>query len=505
MPMRRWWLGLLGAALLAAGLFYGLPQLVQRVEAPIVVGLLHSRTGPLAVDESPLLDAEILALEEINAAGGLLGRRLTWVVADGRSDPSTFGLEATRLLESEHATVLFGGLTSSCRRPMQDAAVAAKRLAFFPGAYEGMEVSIDLIGVGPMPNQQAIPAVSWCIESLKAKKFFLAGIADASSYAIHGVVRDQLKALGATYTGEAFVGLDGAKMPELVAAAKASGADVVVSSVVGDANKSFFKQMAAAGLTAAKLPIVSLRVSEDDLRQLPVDETVGHYAGWAYFQSLDGEVNQVFVERFRAKYGSDRPTSDPVVSAYQAVKLWAQAVEDGESLETGEVRDHLSRQSLEGAQGVVSIDHDLLHVWRSFHLGRIRRDGQFDVVWSLPRPIRPEAYPVFRSRADWEAALVRWTTDGEAARDEPRTRPRHAPRPRAGIELVRAVGGRAAAGGLGTSGDGPIARPGLGPPRRPGRRHDPSPGALTFRGAGPEALSRTHGPDHDPWMLERRP
>ncbi|MDG3004879.1 transporter substrate-binding protein [Paludisphaera mucosa] len=423
MAMGRWGLGLLGAALLAAGAVYWGPRLIQGVEEQIVVGLIHSRTGPLEVVEGPMLDAEILALEEINQAGGLLGRRLTWVVADGRSDPVVFGQEARRLIEVEKASVLFGSATAACRRAMEQSAATAKRMVFFATAYEGMEVSSDIIGTGPMPNQQAVPAVSWCLETLKAKKFFLAGISDVSSYAIHAVVRDQLKAVGGSVAGEAFVGLDGSGMDELVAAAKASGADVVISSVVGDANKAFFNQMTAAGLTAETLPVVCLRVSEDDLRRLPPEETTGHYAAWAYFQSVDDDVNRRLVERFKAKYKSDRTVSDPAASAYYAVRLWAQAVEEADSVESVEVREQLSRQSVQSGVGVFSVDHDMLHVWRPIQVGKIRKDGQFDVVWNLPKAVRPVSYPVFRSRAVWQAALARWRATGKPGIDEPAAAP----------------------------------------------------------------------------------
>jgi len=408
---------LLGAVVLAVGVGLAIPRLIRRAEAPIVVGLVHSRSGPLQGVEQPMLDAEILALEEINAAGGLLGRRVEWVVGDGRSDPSTFGQEARRLVESERASILFGGLTAACRRAMEAAAAPAKRLVMFPGHYEGMEVSLNVIGTGPTPNQQAVPAVSWCLDALKARKFFLAGAADVSSYAIHAVVRDQLKAVGATLAGEAYAELDGGGMEALVASAKASGADVVISSVVGEANREFFRRMAAAGLTAEELPVVCLRVSEDDLRGLPADETAGHYAAWAYFQSLGDESNRRFVERFKARYGGDRTTSDPVASAYYAVKLWAQAVDEAESDDTDEVRESLSRQSLEAGEGIVAIDRDMLHVWRPFKVGRIRRDGQIDLVWKLSRAVRPASHPVFRPRAEWQALLQGWRATGKPGPD----------------------------------------------------------------------------------------
>jgi len=420
--MLRCGLGALAAALLAAGLFWA-PRLIRRVETPIVVGLLHSRTGPLAVVEEPMLDAEILALEEINAEGGLLGRQVKWVIADGRSDPQTFRSEARRLIEAEKACALFGGATSACRRAMEEAAKPHEILVFNAGNYEGCEYDRDMVGFGPLPNQQAVPVVSWCMDSLKARKFFLAGTDDVSSYAIHAVVRDQLKALGGSVAGEGFVKVDGSGVSELVAAMKDSGADVAISSIVGDANHAFFQQATAAGLTADKLPMVCLRVSEDDLRRLPRDQAAGRYAAWSYFHSDADGAARLFVEGFKTRFGKERTTSDPSGSMYFAVKMWAQAVAEGESIETVEVRDHLSRQSLETGAGVVAMDIDMINVWRPMRVGKITLDGRIEEVWALERPIRPVAFPIFRTRTAWEAALRRWRVDGKPGLPDPPASP----------------------------------------------------------------------------------
>ncbi|WP_165073057.1 transporter substrate-binding protein [Paludisphaera rhizosphaerae] len=418
--MLRWVLGALAAALLAAAL-HGGSQWLRRAEAPIVVGLLHSQSGPLAVVEEPMLDAAVLALEEINAQGGLLGRQVKWVIGDGRSDPQTFRSEARRLVDADKVCALFGGLTSACRREMEDAAKSREILVFNAGQYEGCEYARDMVGFGPLPNNQAVPAVSWCMDSLKARKFFLAGIEDVSSYAIHAVVRDQLKALGGSVVGEEFVKVDGKGVTELVAAMKSAGADVVVSSIVGDANRALFQQATAAGLTAEKLPMVCLRVSEDDLQRLPHDQTAGRYAVWSYFHSAGDEASRRLVDKFKARFGSDRTTSDPSVSMYFAVKMWAQAVAEGESIESTEVRDHLSRQSLETGAGVVAMDIDMIHVWRPIRVGKITLAGRIEQVWAMEQPIRPTPFPVFRTRSIWEAALRRWRVDGKSGLPESST------------------------------------------------------------------------------------
>ena len=423
--MRLWW-GV--AALAAAGLgvagAYWLPGLIRGVEAPIVIGLVHSRSGPLDVAASGMLDAEVLALEEINAAGGLLGRRVTWKIIDGRSDPAEFGRAARRLIEEDKAVMIVGGLTSACRAAMTDVTIPAGVLLIHAGLFEGMEDVKGWFGVGPLPNQQAMPAVSWCVDSLKARKFFLAGSRDVSSYAVHAVVRDQLKALGLETVGEGFVGIDGSGVDELVAALKESGADVVVSSIAGDANAGFFKRAAAAGLTPEKTPIVSLRIFEGDLPRLPSEETAGHYVAAGYLQSLGGEANRRFVERFKARFGGDRTIGDPTASVYYGVKLWARAVEEAESTDLSELLEHLSRQSLNAGEGIIAVDYELISAWRPFRVGKIRRDGQIDEVWALDRSIRPVAYPIFRSVSAWRSLLAEWrSTAGPGIGDAGSARP----------------------------------------------------------------------------------
>src|SRR3954454_11387490 len=338
------------------------------VEAPIRVGLLHSRTGPLAISERSMIDAEKRAIEEINAAGGLLGRRIEAVEADGRSDPQAFAQEARRLIETEKVGVIFGCWTSLSRRSVKSVVESSNHLLFFASNYEGMDISPSIVCTGPIPNQQVIPAVNWCFETLKARKFFLAGSQDVQSYSSNALIKDQLKAMGAQPVGEKYVALDGKGMPELIAAIKAAGPDVVLSTVVGDGNKPFYQQLVQAGLPPGKLPVVSFTIGEDELRELPAREMVGDYAAWSYFQSIDNPVNRAFVQRFKEHYGAERTTGDAIVAAYNAVKLWAQAVEEIGSDATAEIRKAIRRESLNAPEGVVSIDSETLHTWRPFYL-----------------------------------------------------------------------------------------------------------------------------------------
>lgn len=432
--MWRWRYAPVYAAIFAVGIWLG--GLWRRAEAPILVGLLHSRTGPLAANEKAMLDAEVMAIEEINEAGGLMGRRVVPVIADGESDPRVFAREARRLIEVEKVGAIFGGMTSACRRAIDDIVTPADHLFIFPSNYEGMDFSPNIICTGPLPNQQAIPAVAWCFDALKARKFFLAGSNDVLSYAVNTIVKDQLKAIGGECVGEAFTTIEGQGVTELVAAIGKSGADVVFSSVIGDANKGFYQELAAAGLTAEKLPVVSVTVGEEDLRELPADAIAGHYAAWGYFQSLDEPENRDFVARFKKRWGANRSTNDPAVSAYNGVKLWAQAVAEAQTDATSEVRKHLRRQSRRSsAAGLASIDYATLHSWRPLYLGKARRDGQFDIVWGLERPIRPVPYPMFRTWSYWDAAVEKWFHSGYSAVGEtpapaaPSSEPKPGPEP----------------------------------------------------------------------------
>ncbi|MFO0890907.1 MAG: urea ABC transporter substrate-binding protein [Isosphaeraceae bacterium] len=410
--MRRWLLALGALVVLGLG-SWSAWSLFWRIEAPIRVGILHSRTGPLAISEQAMADAELLAIEEINQAGGILGRRVEPVIADGRSDPKVFAQEARRLIEVEKVSVLFGCWTSLSRRAVKEVVESTGHLLFFPSNYEGMDIPSGVICTGPIPNQQVIPAVNWCYETLKARKFFLAGSKDIQAYSSNALVKDQLKAIGAQLVGEKYVELDGAGTAEMVASIKAAAPDVVLSTVVGEGNKPFYLQMAQAGLTPARLPVVSFTIGENELRELPLKEMVGGYAAWSYFQSLEDPVNRAVVRRFKEKYGAERPTGDAIVAAYNAVHLWAKAVDEAETAVAAEVRKFAVRASLEAPEGVISVDADSLHTWRPFYIGRIRQDGQFDVAWSLDKPVRPVPFPALRSRLEWEAFVEKlYTTWG---------------------------------------------------------------------------------------------
>jgi urea transport system substrate-binding protein len=377
----------------------------SRSSLPIKIGILHSQTGAMAISEKSMIDAELLAIDEVNARGGVLGRRLQPVVADGRSDWPTYAKEAERLIRDDRVDVIIGCWTSASRKTVRPVVEKYDHLLIYPMAYEGLEISPNIVYTGAAPNQQITPAVKWSIDNL-GRRFFLVGSDYVWPHSVNAIVADQLKAMGAEKVGEEYIFFGSSEVAEVVRKIKEAKPDVIFSAVVGDSNIAFYRALRAAGITAQKTPVVSVSIAEDELRVLPVEELAGNYAAWSYFQSLDRKENRDFVRRFRAKYGASRVTSDVIESAYFSVLLWEQAARESGKVGVADIRKAILGQTLNAPEGVVSVDPETHHTWRSFSLGRIRPDRQIDVVWTSQKAIRPVPYPLSRSRSEWDSFLL---------------------------------------------------------------------------------------------------
>jgi urea transport system substrate-binding protein len=400
----RWWLSALVVLAIvgAVAAFRWAPQLLGRVAPPIRVGILHSQTGPLAATERSIIDAEVLALEEINARpDGLLGRRVEWVIADGKSDPRVFAESARRLIEEEKVSVIFGCGVSAARRTVLPILEKADHLLFFPLAYEGLEQSPNIVYTGAAPNQQIIPTLKWAHDKLRARKFYLVGTDSIYSHGLGAIVKDLIGSLRAEVVGDEYIPLGGAGVDGAVAGIQRAKPDVVICSLVGETNVPFFRRLRGAGIRPEQCPVISYPLTEDDLQAFDASDVVGDYLTVSYAQSLKTAANLEFVRRFQARFGDGRPTGDSIDAAYNGVRLWAQAVEEAESERPGTVRRFLGRQSLDAPEGIISIDAATQHTWRPSFIGRIRPDKQLDIVWTSQTPIRPDPFPWSRSRAEW--------------------------------------------------------------------------------------------------------
>ncbi len=369
---------------------------------PIVVGILHSQTGPMAVSESSMIDAEVLALEQVNASGGLLGRKVEWLIADGASDWPRFAEQAQHLIVDEQVCVVFGCWTSASRKSVLPVFEKLDHLLIYPMAYEGLEQSDHVIYTGAAPNQQITPAVQWCNEKLGAKRFFLIGSDYIWPHCVNAIISDQLAGLGAQRVGELYVPFGSTDLAAAARAIAAAKPDVVLSSVVGDSALALAKELRKAGIRLDQTPVLTFALAEDELRSISREDIVGTYAAWNYFQSIDRPENREFVRAFKERYGQDRSVSDVMSTAYNSVMLWAQAVRESGTTDVQQVRYAIRHQSLNAPEGIIAVDPATQHTWRPVSIGRIRHDGQFDIVWTSKTAVRPVPFPMTRTRKQWE-------------------------------------------------------------------------------------------------------
>ena len=390
-----------------------------RSGAPIKVGVLHSSTGSLSPNEKPVTDATLLAIEEINEQGGLLGREVRAVVADGRSDPDVFGKEAERLITEEGVCTVFGCWTSASRKRVKAVVEDHDNLLFYPLQYEGLEESAHIVYTGAAPNQQIVPAIKWCFDNL-GRRFFLVGSDYVFPRTANAIIKDQVAALQGEILGEEYILLGRHDVGDLVQSIVRAQPDVIVNTINGSSNIAFFGALRRAGITPSRIPTMSFSVAETDIALLDAAGMAGDYSAWNYFQSVQSPENEEFVRKFRDKYGAERVISDPMEAAYFGVHLWAQAVRDAGSAEPADIRVAVEDQSRTAPEGLVYIDRKTRHTWKYVRIGRVREDGQFDIVWNSGVPVRPVPFPQYRHRLEWEQFLSsmyeewggRWANQG---------------------------------------------------------------------------------------------
>ena len=380
---------------LGPALFVGCSAHVPAQAKRVKVGLLHSQTGPLAISATGLRDIELHAFEQINAAGGILGRLIEARAPDPRSRNDLFVRRARQLLEGG-AVAVFGCWTSSARKAVLPLFEEFKKLLLYSVQYEGNESSPYVVYGGMVPNQQILPTIDWFTGAAGGarKKIFLLGSDYVFPRTANFIARKYLQSKGLKPAGEAYVPLGDRDFSAAVKKILASGADCVLNTVNGDSNLGLFAALADAKVDPAKIPVVSTSIGEDELRSLLPRQVQGHYAAACYFQSLDSEANRQWVAGFREEFGHDRVTSDPMEPDWCLVHLWKKAVEKAGSFDTDAVRQAF-RDGLEfvGPGGPVRLDPRTQHTTKFFRLGRIRGDRQFDIVHASEAAIDPDPYP----------------------------------------------------------------------------------------------------------------
>ena len=356
----------------------------------VKLGFLNSTSGPMAISEQTVRDSLILAAEEINADGGILGKQIEYVEEDGQSEPAVFAEKINKLLTQDGVAAVFGGWTSASRKAMLPVVEGANGLLFYPVQYEGLEASENIYYTGATTNQQIIPAMDF-LASEGVETLFLAGSDYVFPRTANKIIKQYAAELGIEIVGEEYVPLDSDDWTTQVAKIAAAKPDFVFNTINGSSNVGFIKAYDEAGLGPDNSPIISVSIAEEEAPAMGADVS-GQFAAWNYFQSVDTPENEVFVAAFQAKYGADRPTSDPMQAAYVSLYLYRNIVEKAESFCVDDVNAASDGVTFAAPEGLVTIDGDNHHIAKTGLIGQINDENQFDIVWSSGEPIEPDPF-----------------------------------------------------------------------------------------------------------------
>ncbi len=405
---RRFTLKTLSAAAVAVTLG-GLAALPAHAQETIKVGVLHSLSGTMAISETVLKDTVLMAIDEINAKGGVLGKKLEPVVVDPASNWPLFAERARQLITQDKVAVVFGCWTSVSRKSVLPVFEELNSLLFYPVQYEGEELSKNVFYTGAAPNQQAIPAVEYLMsrDGGSAKRFVLLGTDYVYPRTTNKILRAFLKSKGIPDSDimEAYTPFGHSDYQTIIANVKKFASEgkktAVVSTINGDSNVPFYKELGNAGLKATDVPVVAFSVGEEELRGVDTKPLVGHLAAWNYFMSIKNPTNTEFTKKWAAYAKAkniaghkDRPlTNDPMEATYIGINMWKQAVEKAKSTDTDKVIAAMAGQTFTAPSGITSrMDEKNHHLHKSVFIGEVKADGQFDVVWKTPGPVKAQPW-----------------------------------------------------------------------------------------------------------------
>ncbi len=403
------------AAVIGAGIAVGSPAQAQ--EETIKVGVLHSLSGTMAISETTLKDVMLMLIEEQNRKGGLLGRKLEAVVVDPASDWPLFAEKARELIEVNEVAATFGAWTSVSRKSVLPVFEELNSVLFYPVQYEGEESSRNIFYTGAAPNQQAIPAVDYLMATESVERWVLAGTDYVYPRTTNKILEQYLKDKGVAEEDIMinYTPFGHSDWQTIVSDIKAFGSagkkTAVVSTINGDANVPFYKELGNQGISAEDIPVVAFSVGEEELAGLDTAPLVGHLAAWNYFMSVDTPENDEFIEKWQAYIGSeDRVTNDPMEAHFIGFNMWVKAVEKAGTTDPDAVIDALvgvAVPNLSGGYSSMGVNH---HITKPVLIGEIQDDGQFDIVFETPGLVLGDAWSDYLpdSKAlisDWRAPL----------------------------------------------------------------------------------------------------
>ncbi|MFI7501618.1 urea ABC transporter substrate-binding protein [Streptomyces sp. NPDC049687] len=357
----------------------------------VKVGLLNSLSGTMAISEVTVRNSLLLAIDEINASGGVLGKKIKPISEDGASDWPTFAEKATKLIKEDQVAATFGCWTSASRKAVKPVFEKNKSLLFYPVQYEGLEESPYIFYTGATTNQQIIPALDY-LKSQGKKKLYLVGSDYVFPRTANKEIKAYAKANGMTILGEDYAPLGSTEFSTIANKVKASKADAVFNTLNGDSNVAFFKEYKSAGLTAKTMPVVSVSIAEEEVKSIGSQYLAGQLTAWNYYQTTPGAANTKFVKAYKAKYGQGKPTSDPMEAAYTSVYLWKAMVEKANSFDPEKVKAASDGITFGAPEGKVTVDGASQHIYKTARIGKIGTDGLITEVWNSGEPIKPDPF-----------------------------------------------------------------------------------------------------------------
>ncbi len=367
----------------------------------VKVGLLNSLSGTMAISEVTVHNALLLAVKEINAAGGVLGKKLKPISQDGASDWPTFAEKAQTLITDDKVVATFGCWTSASRKAVKPVFERNKSLLFYPVQYEGLEQSPYIFYTGATTNQQIVPALDY-LKKQGLTKLYLVGSDYVFPRTANKEIRAYAKANGMEVLGEDYAPLGSTEFSTIVNKVKDAGADAVFNTLNGDSNVAFFKEYKSAGLTAKSLPVLSVSIAEEEVKSIGTQYLEGQLTAWNYYQTTPGATNEKFVKAYQAAYGKDKPTSDPMEAAYISVYLWKAMVEKAGSFDVAKVKAASDGITFDAPEGKVTVDGATQHVYKTARIGKVGSDGLIEEVWNSGKPIKPDPY---LKGYDWASGL----------------------------------------------------------------------------------------------------
>ena len=399
------------SAVAAAAMIGASPLAMAQSKEPIKVGILHSLSGTMAISETSLKDVALMTIDEINKSGGVLGRKLEPVVVDPASNWPLFAEKARQLITKDKVAVTFGCWTSVSRKSVLPVYEELNSLLFYPVQYEGEEMSKNVFYTGAAPNQQAIPAVEYLMskEGGGAKRFFLLGTDYVYPRTTNKILRAFLKSKGVADKDieEVYTPFGHSDYQTIVANIKKfsqGGKTAVISTINGDSNVPFYKELGNAGLKAKDVPVVAFSVGEEELRGIDTKPLVGHLAAWNYFMSVKNPENEAFKKQWAAWVkannlpgGDKRVTNDPMEATYVGIHMWAQAVKKAGTTDPDKVRAAMYGQTFKAPDGFTLTMGENHHLYKPVMIGEVKGDGQFSVVWKTAKPIRAQPWSPFIS------------------------------------------------------------------------------------------------------------